>query len=181
MKLIGYARVSTSGQTFDAQLEQLNNQGCNRLFKETISGARSDRPQLKKALATLFEDDVLVVTRLDRLARSSRDLHNIIHEIEIKGAKFRSLAETWADTTTPTGKLILTVLGGLAEFERSLIHQRTSEGRERARKAGRHFGRPPKLSTYQRDQALKMREMGQDNAEIGRILGVSRSTISRIK
>ena len=179
--MIGYARVSTSGQTLDAQLEQLKDFGCDRVFRETMSGARADRPELKNALATLSDGDVLVVTRLDRLARSTRDLLDIVHTIETRGAKLKSLADTWADTTTPTGKLILTVLGGLAEFERSLIRERTSEGRDRARKAGRHLGRPFKLTPYQRDQALKMRREGQDNAEISRVLGVSRSTISRIK
>ena len=179
--MIGYARVSTSGQTLDAQLEQLKTHGCDQVFRETMSGARADRPELKNALATLSDGDVLVVTRLDRLARSTRDLLDIVHTIETRGAKLKSLADTWADTTTPTGKLILTVLGGLAEFERSLIRERTSEGRERARKAGRHLGRPFKLTPYQREQALKMRREGQDNAEIARVLGVSRSTVSRIK
>ncbi|MBV1711601.1 MAG: recombinase family protein [Desulfomicrobium sp.] len=180
-KTIGYARVSTSGQTLDAQLEQLKTHGCDQVFRETMSGARADRPELKNALATLSDGDILVVTRLDRLARSTRDLLDIVHTIETRGAKLKSLADTWADTTTPTGKLILTVLGGLAEFERSLIRERTSEGRERARKAGRHLGRPFKLTPYQREQALKMRREGQDNAEIARVLGVSRSTVSRIK
>jgi DNA invertase Pin-like site-specific DNA recombinase len=136
---------------------------------------------LKKALDALNDGDVLVVTRLDRLARSTRDLLDIVHTIEIRGAKLKALTDSWADTTTPTGKLILTVLGGLAEFERSLIAERTAEGRERARRAGRRMGRPPKLSTYQRAAVLKMRRKGQDNAEISRVLGVSRSTISRIK
>ncbi len=181
MNFIGYARVSTSGQTLDAQLEQLGGAGCDQGFKETVSGARSDRPELKKALDSLSDGDVLIVTRLDRLARSTRDLLDIVHTIETKGAKLKALADSWADTTSPTGKLILTVLGGLAEFERSLIAERTTEGRERAKRAGKRMGRPPKLSTYQRDVALKMRSEGQDNAEIARVLGVSRSTISRIK
>ena len=132
MKMIGYARVSTSGQTLDAQLEQLKAHGCDQVFKETMSGARSDRPELRKALAHLSESDVLVVTRLDRLARSTRDLLDIVHTVETRGARLKALTDSWADTTTPTGKLILTVLGGLAEFERSLIRERTSEGRERA-------------------------------------------------
>ena len=181
MNSIGYARISTSGQTLDAQLEQLGAAGCDSVFKETMSGARSDRPELRKALATLSEGDVLVITRLDRLARSTRDLLDIVHEIETNGAKLKALTDSWADTTTPTGKLILTVLGGLAEFERSLIAERTAEGRDRARRAGRRLGRPPKLSQFQRDVVLKMRLDGQDNAEIARVLGVSRSTVSRIK
>ena len=124
---------------------------------------------------------MLIVTRLDRLARSTRDLLDIVHTIETRSAKLKALTDAWADTTTPTGKLILTVLGGLAEFERSLIAEQTAEGRECARRAGRRLGRPPKLSTYQREAVLKMRRKGQDNAEIARVLGVSRSTISRIK
>jgi DNA invertase Pin-like site-specific DNA recombinase len=180
-KAIGYARVSTSGQTLDAQLEQLKAAGCDPIFRETMSGARSDRPELKKALAGLSEGDVLMVTRLDRLARSTRDLLDITHTIDGRGAKLKALADAWADTTTPTGRLILTVLGGLAEFERSLIRERTSEGRARAKKAGRHLGRPSKLTPYQRDMALRLRAEGQDNAEIARVLGVSRSTVSRIR
>ena len=181
MNSIGYARVSTSGQTLDAQLEQLGAAGCRSVFRETMGGARSDRPELRKALEALSEGDVLIVTRLDRLARSTRDLLDIVHTIETRGAKLKALTDSWADTTTPTGKLILTVLGGLAEFERSLIAERTAEGRDRAKRAGRRLGRPPKLTAHQRDAALRMRADGQDNAEIARVLGVSRSTVSRIK
>jgi len=181
MTVIGYARVSTSGQTLDAQLEQLGGAGCVRVFRETMSGARSDRPQLTAALKALEEGDTLIITRLDRLARSTRDLLDIVHTIETKGATLKALTESWADTTTPTGKLILTVLGGLAEFERTLIADRTAEGRDRARKAGKRLGRPFKLTTYQRQAVLDMRAQGEDNAAIARILGVSRSTISRIK
>lgn len=178
--MIGYARVSTSGQTLDAQLEQLGTAGCDPIFKETMSGARNDRSELSKALAALSEGDVLIVTRLDRLARSTRNLLEIVNTIESKGAKLKALADTWADTTTPTGKLILTVLGGLAEFERSLIAERTAEGRERAKRAGRRLGRPFKLTSHQREAALELRQKGQSNAEIARLLGVSRPTISRI-
>ncbi|MBF9036827.1 recombinase family protein [Rhodobacterales bacterium HKCCE2091] len=181
MKSIGYARVSTSGQTLVAQLEQLSAARCEPVYQETISGVRSDRPELKKALAELSKGDVLIVTRLDRLARSTFDLLEIVRQVEGKGAKLRSLAEAWADTTTPAGRLILTVLGGLAEFERSLIAERTGEGRDRARREGRRLGRPPKLSAHQRDLVAQWRAEGQDNAQIARALGVSRSTVSRIK
>lgn len=180
MKTIGYARVSTTGQTLDAQRDQLASVPCDRVFKETVSGARADRPELRKALESVQEGDVLVVTRLDRLARSTRDLLDIVHAIEGKGARLRSIADPWADTTTPSGKLILTVLGGLAEFERSLIRDHTAEGRARARSAGRHLGRPFKLTPHQRQEVLRLRAEGQDNAVIARLLGVSRSTISRI-
>ena len=180
MKSIGYARVSTSGQTLNAQLDQLGAFGCELVFREKESGARSDRPELHKALDALSSGDVLVVTRLDRLARSTRDLLEIVDRVEAKGAKLKSLSDSWADTTTPTGKLVLTVLGGLAEFERSLIAERTAEGRVRAMAAGRKMGRPSKLSKYQRSQVVKMRLQGMSNAEIGRLMGVSRSTISRV-
>lgn len=145
-----------------------------------MSGARRDRPQLQNALNTLDAGDVLTVTRLDRLARSTRDLLEIVHTIERKGAQLCSLSDAWADTTTPTGRLILTVLGGLAEFERSLIAERTAEGRARAKRDGRRLGRKPKLNAHQRRAVMDMRAEGQNNAEIARILGVSRSTVSRI-
>jgi DNA invertase Pin-like site-specific DNA recombinase len=171
MKAIGYARVSTSGQTLDAQLDQLRAAGCDLIFKETMSGAQANRPELKKALAVLDDGDTLIITRLLELVRT----------VENSGAKLRSLAEAWADTTTPAGRLILTVLGGLAEFERSLIAERTGEGRERARREGRRLGRPPKLTPHQKALIAQWRAEGQDNAQIARALGVSRSTVSRTR
>ena len=181
MKKIAYARVSTSGQSLETQVKQLTEEGCDRIFKETISGAKSNRPDLDKALAALSEGDVFVVTRLDRLARSTFDLLQTVRAIEAKGAKLKSLAEAWADMTTPAGKLILTVLGGLAEFERSLIAERTAEGRARAKREGRRLGRPPLLSAHQRELIAEWRAEGQDNAQIARALGVSRSTVSRVQ
>lgn len=181
MKMIGYARVSTTSQTLDAQLEQLLDAGAVKVFQETASGARSDRPALRQALAALETGDVLTLTRLDRLARSTRDLLDIVATIEGKGARMRSLADPWADTTTPAGRMILTVFGGLAEFERSLIAERTSEGRERARREGRRLGRKPSLTPHQRKLALQMRAEGKDNADIARTFNVHRSTISRLQ
>lgn len=180
MAAIGYARVSTSGQTLTAQLDQLAAAGCTRTFREQISGARSDRPELRRAIAALEPGDVLTVTRLDRLARSTRDLLNVLDEVTAKGAAFRSLADAWADTTTPAGRLMVTVLGGLAEFERELIRQRTGEGRERARKAGKSLGRRPKLTPHQQEQARAMKQAGQTDATIAALLGVSRPTITRL-
>ena len=130
--LIGYARVSTDGQTLDAQQATLKANGAERIFSEKISGAVTDRKALAKALAGLETGDVLLVTRLDRLARSTRDLLNILYQIRKAGAKFRSLADAWADTTTPHGELMITILAGLATFERHLIRARTDEGRKRA-------------------------------------------------
>src|SRR6516165_6530097 len=141
MTTIGYARVSTDGQTLQAQTEALHGAGCARIFAEKISGAYSDRPQLAKAIAALTPGDTLIVTKLDRLARSTRDLLNTLAAVGEAGATFKSLADSWADTTTPHGRLMLTVLGGLAEFERHLILARTSEGRQRAQQRGVRFGR----------------------------------------
>src|SRR4249920_370267 len=133
MPLFGYGRVSTRDQDLAAQDAELRAAGCAKVFKEKASGAKTDRPELAKVIRRLEPGDVLVVTRLDRLARSTRDLLNVLDEIKERGAGFRSLKDAWADTTTAHGRLMLTVLGGLAEFERELIRTRTGEGRERAK------------------------------------------------
>jgi DNA invertase Pin-like site-specific DNA recombinase len=180
MKIYGYARVSTDGQTLAAQDAALKAAGTIKIFAEKISGARSDRPQLAKLLKVLEEGDTVIVTRLDRLARSTRDLLNTLHAISRAGATFKSLADAWADTTTPHGRLMLTVLGGLAEFERELIMARTGEGRARAKAAGKHMGRPPKLTPFQRQEALKRREAGESLTDIARTYGVAHTTIGRL-
>jgi DNA invertase Pin-like site-specific DNA recombinase len=181
MALIGYARVSTEGQTLEAQVDQLKLAGAERIFREQVSGARATRPQLKKAIGVLGPADVLLVTRLDRLARSTRDLLNVLDELGRMGADFRSLRDTWADTTTPHGRLMLTVLGGLAEFERELIRARTGEGRERAKAKGVRLGRKPKLTLHQSREALARRDAGEPLTEIARSYNVSHSTISRLR
>lgn len=178
--IYGYARVSTDGQSLDAQLAELKAAGCQKVFQEKISGARSDRKELARAMGRLGNGDVLIVCRLDRLARSSRDLLNILHEIGLKEAQFRSLGDPWADTSTPHGRLMLTVLAGLAEFERSLIRTRTSEGRERAMRDGVKFGRKPKLTQHQRREAISRRDNGETLAAIAKSYNVSHSTISRL-
>jgi DNA invertase Pin-like site-specific DNA recombinase len=178
--IYGYARVSTDGQSVDAQVRQLTKAGCKKVFRETASGAQTDRAQLRKALAALDADDVLVVTRLDRLARSTRDLLNTLGTITERKAGFKSLGDTWADTTTPHGRLMLTVLGGLAEFERELIRARTGEGRERAKARGVRMGRPPKMTQNQIKEALRRRDNGEPMREIARSYDVSHSTISRL-
>ena len=180
MTVFGYARVSTDGQTLDAQVAELSAAGAAKVYREKVSGALSSRVQLNRALAALGEGDVLLVTRLDRLARSTRDLLNTLAAIAEKGAGFRSLRDTWADTTTPHGRLMLTVLAGLAEFERELIRARTGEGRERAKARGVRLGRKPKLTPHQRIEALKRRDAGEPLVEIARTFGVSHSTISRL-
>ena len=138
---LGYARVSTYGQTLDAQLEQLRGAGCTKIYREKVTGAHNDRRELLRMLDHLAPGDVVTVTRIDRLARSTFDLFAIVKQIVDVEAQFRSLAEPWADTGTSTGRLMIAVLGGLADVERDLIRTRTAEGRSRAQKRGQHMGR----------------------------------------
>jgi DNA invertase Pin-like site-specific DNA recombinase len=178
MAHLGYGRVSTDGQSLTAQVAELKAAGCTEIYQEKISGAKSDRKQLSRLIAHLGDGDVLVVTRLDR--RSTRNLLNLLGALADKGAGFKSLRDTWADTTTPHGRLMLTVLGGLAEFERELIRSRTGEGRERAKARGVVMGRKPKLTHHQRQEAIARREAGESLVDIGRSYAVSHSTISRL-
>lgn len=164
--IVGYARVSTTEQTLHAQLQALQSAGCAKVYSEKESGAKTDRPQLAKALAQLNPGDCLIVTKLDRLARSTRDLLNTLAAVGEAGATFKSLGDAWADTTTPAGKLMLTVLGGLAEYERHLILARTSEGRTRAQQRGVRFGRKPKLTVHQQQEALARRSAGEALVDI---------------
>jgi DNA invertase Pin-like site-specific DNA recombinase len=181
MNLYGYARVSTNGQALDAQIAQLHAAGCIRIFQEKVSGAKTDRAELKKLLRGLRNGDLVLVTRLDRLARSTRDLLNILALVSDRSAGFRSLGDIWADTTTAHGRLMLTVLGGLAEFERELIRTRTAEGRARAVARGVRLGRRPKLNQEQRLQACAMRVAGDEVKAIAKVFKVSGSTISRLR
>jgi DNA invertase Pin-like site-specific DNA recombinase len=181
MKMIGYARVSTVGQSLESQVQQLREHGCTRLFQEKVSGAKSDRPRLAHLLSSLGPGDTLIVTRLDRLARSTSDLLNIIQVTAKKGANFLSLAEPWANTVTPVGKLMLTVLGGIAEFERDLIALRTNEGRARARQSGVKFGPKFKLSPHQVEEIRRRKEAGESCRFLARSYGVSPNTISRVR
>src|SRR5579862_7772537 len=146
---LGYARVSTYGQTLDAQLEQLRAAGCAKIFREKVTGARADRRELLRLLKDLAPGDVVTVTRIDRLARSTFDLFAIVKQIVDAKAQIRSLAEPWADTGTSTGRLMIAVLGGLADVERDLIRTRTAEGRSRAKARGQRMGRPSKLTDAQ--------------------------------
>jgi DNA invertase Pin-like site-specific DNA recombinase len=178
--MIGYARVSTDSQTLDAQQAALRTAGAEKVFAEKVSGVVTERKALTRAIEALGVGDVLLVTRLDRLARSTRDLLNVLDAVGKAGAGFKSLADAWADTTTPHGRLMLTVLGGLAEFERELIKARTEEGRKRAQARGVRFGRKLKLTPHQRAEALARRVAGEALVEIGRSYNVSHSTISRL-
>ena len=180
MPMFGYARVSTNGQDLAGQDAELMAAGCAKVFKEKVSGAKTDRPELAKAIRKLEDGDVLVVTRLDRLARSTRDLLNVLAEISKRGAGFKSLKDSWADTTTAHGRLMLTILGGLAEFERELIRARTGEGRKRAKARGVRFGRPRKMTPHQRQEALQRLHAGETMAEVARTYAVDGATISRL-
>jgi len=179
--IYGYARVSTDGQSVEAQVTTLTAAGAGKVFREVASGVKTERAQLRRVLETLDIGDVLLVTRLDRLARSTRDLLNTLATVAAKGAALRSLGDSWADTTTPHGRLMLTVLGGLAEFERELIRARTGEGRARAKERGVRLGRTPKLTLHQQREALLRRESGEPVREIARSYNVSHTTISRIR
>ena len=178
--LIGYARVSTDGQDLAQQRAALRQAGCRRLHEEKVSGARRDRPQLARLLDQVREADVVVVCRLDRLARSTFDLFSIVKRIVDAGGQFRSLAEPWADSSTSTGRLMLAVLGGLADVERDLIRTRTAEGRSRATARGQHMGRPPALTVQQATEARQRRQDGATLKELADSYNVSKATISRL-
>lgn len=179
-RFLGYARVSTTGQALDAQLEQLRAAGCGHIYREKVTGARADRRELQKMLKQLAADDVVVVTRIDRLARSTFDLFSIVKRIADAGAAFRSLAEPWADTGTSTGRLMLAVLGGLADVERDLIRTRTAEGRSRAKARGQHMGRKPKLTAQQQTEARQRRAEGATLRELADSYNVGVATIARL-
>jgi DNA invertase Pin-like site-specific DNA recombinase len=180
VRILGYARVSTDGQALAPQVESLRAAGAIMVYRETASGAKRNRAQLARLLKEVQLGDVVLVTRLDRLARSTRDLLNVLGSLAQKGAAFRSLGDPWADTTTPHGRLILTVLAGLAEFERELIRARTGEGRARAKAEGRRMGRPHKLTPHQQREARRRHDEGESLSAIARSYNVHHSTISRL-
>jgi DNA invertase Pin-like site-specific DNA recombinase len=179
--LIGYARVSKlDQQDTHAQVKALKEAGCKRIFEESASGGRWDRPELHRALDQLRQGDVLVVWKLDRLSRSLKDLLHILENINEAEAGFRSLTES-IDTTTPAGRMMLQMLGAFAEFERSMVRERTRLGLMAARERGRIGGRLPKLTSHQRTEAIKMVNSGDKSAaEVARLFRVHRSSISRL-
>src|SRR5215470_4006445 len=158
----GYARVSTKAQDYQAQVEALKAAGCEKIYSEKQSGkSRNGRPEFTKLMKALLPGDTVVVTKLDRLARSSRDLHNILHELQERSCGFLSLGESWCDTTTDIGRLVMTIMGGIAEFERSLIRKRCEEGIERAKRKGTKFGRPTALDTSQKRKIAERYAKGE--------------------
>src|SRR6478672_7502069 len=178
MAIIGYARVSTQDQHLTGQLEALTAAGAMTIYREKISGVRADRPQLTKLMAGLKAGDIVVVTKLDRLGRSTRELLDLIERIGKGGASFRSLGDPLWDTSSSQGRLLSTLLAAIAEFERDLIKERTGDGRKRAMANGIKFGRKPKLSDFQRQEAIKRRAAGETLAEIAKSYAVDVSIIS---
>jgi DNA invertase Pin-like site-specific DNA recombinase len=178
--LIGYARVSTDDQNLSLQRAALQTAGCKRIYEEKISGAKRDRPELARLLDQIRSQDVIVVSRLDRLARSTRDLLEIAEKLNAAEAGLRSLHEPWADTTSPAGRMVLTVFAGIAEFERELIHERTSAGRIAAKDRGVRFGRPSKLTSDQIALAQRLTAEGTSVADVSKVLNVHRTTLYRV-
>mgnify|MGYP000892635332 CR=1 FL=1 len=178
---IGYARVSTEEQHLDLQLEALKNAGSDRIFQEKISSRKSDRPELERVLDHLREGDILVVWKLDRLARSTRELLDIVEKVKKGGAGLQSLSEPWADTTSYAGKMVLTVFAGIAEFERELLRDRTSAGRIAAKKRGVRFGRPVKLNPDQKQAAMQFLQEGNSPKQVANIFSVHPATIYRLR
>jgi DNA invertase Pin-like site-specific DNA recombinase len=177
---IGYARVSTDNQHTENQIAMLKKAGCKRIFEETASGGRWERPELQDCLKHLREGDVLVVWKLDRLSRSLSDLLRILEKVDKAGASFKSLTET-LDTSGPCGRLMMNMLGSFNQFEREIIKERTKLGLERARSNGRIGGGRYKLSASQQAEAIKMIRSGEKTqSEIADLFNVDRSTISRM-
>ena len=178
--IIGYARVSTEDQNLDGQLDALKVAGAERIFADKITGTARSRPELDRLLDQLRQGDVITVTKYDRLARSLRDLLDIVDTIKAQGAGFRSLAED-IDTTTPAGRLVFHVFASIAQFERERISERTKEGLEAARKRGRVGGRPSALTAAQKAEVRKMRDDElRPLAEISHLFNVSIKTVRRV-
>jgi DNA invertase Pin-like site-specific DNA recombinase len=180
MALIGYARVSAQDQDLSCQLDALESAGAVKIYREKVSGVRADRPQLAKLMASLQAGDVVVVTKLGRLGRSTRELLDLIDRIGKADASFRSLGDPLWDTGSPQGRLLSTLLAAIVEFERELTRERTGEGRKRAMANGVKFGRKRKLSSYQRAEAIKRRTAGETLASIAKSYAVHLSMISRL-
>jgi DNA invertase Pin-like site-specific DNA recombinase len=164
----GYARVSSGTQDYAGQCEALKGAGCARIYSEKASGRdRAGRPEFSRLMKALAPGDTVVVTKLDRLARSSRDLHNILHDLAERSCGFISLGEAWCDTTTDVGRLMLTIMGGIAEFERGLIRKRCEEGIARAKRKGTRFGRPSALDPGRRRKIAERYSAGALASDYG--------------
>jgi DNA invertase Pin-like site-specific DNA recombinase len=176
----GYARVSSKAQDYTAQVEALKAAGCEKIYSEKMSGKSTNgRREFDKLIRVLLPGDVVVVTRLDRLARSGRDLLNILHDLDAKGGSFVSLREQWCDTSTSVGRLMMTIMGGINQFERELITARCEEGIARAKAQGKKFGRKPKLDAGERRMIADRHGKGETMAALALEYDVSEPTIWR--
>lgn len=177
--IVGYARVSTQDQSLELQLDALRIAGCEQIFSEKITGKSRERPELNLCLKMLRKDDVLVVWKLDRLARSLKDLVELINELESRQIGFRSVTEA-IDTTTAGGRLVFHIFGALAEFEHNLIRERTIAGLAAARARGRKGGRKPSMSTADtRKAAAMLKDDKITKKEVAEHFGVSRLTLNK--
>jgi len=178
MTMVGYARVSTDHQSLEAQRDALIGVGCERIFTDTLSGARDDRPGLTALLAYVRAGDTVVVTALDRLGRSLSAVIRTVETLTAAGVLLRSLREG-IDYSTPTGRMLAGIFASLAEYERELMHERAAAARAAARLRGRHTGRPPRLTPAQARQVRALRDGGESIADLVTTYGVSRATIYR--
>ena len=179
--IYGYARVSTDAQDLSSQLAQLKAAGCARIFREKVSGATADRPQLRKLMAAVSDGDVVIIPAVDRLSRDTTDLLVIARDLQKAGAGLRSIAEPVVDTTSDFAELVLAMLGVAAKLERRRIKERTERGRSDAKAKGVKFGRKPKLTPHQQREAIRRRDRdGETLRSIARTYNVSAATISRL-
>lgn len=178
MSIVGYARVSSAGQSLDVQIEQLRNAGCEKLFSEKQSGtSTNNRMALKETLEWLREGDTLVVTRLDRLARSGKDLHDIVHKLSAKQVGFQCLQQGAVDTTSSMGKLVLGILGAVAEFETDIRKERQREGIEKAKLRGVYKGRPASIDV---EKIKELKAAGMGATAIAQEMDIGRASVYRL-
>lgn len=178
--LVGYARVSSVGQDHAGQVERLHSAGAEKVFQEKQSGLDKDRPQLAEAVRFVREGDVLLVTKLDRLARSAADLHRIVEDLNSRGVGFRVLDDATLDTTTRTGKLVFGILASIAEFETAIRRERQMEGVAKAKAEGRTGGRPASLTADHRADIVRLHREGTSIRKIAAAVGFSTATVQKV-
>jgi DNA invertase Pin-like site-specific DNA recombinase len=179
MTNVGYARVSSTGQDLSVQLDRLETAGCEKIFQEKRSGVDAGRPALKRCLEYLREGDTLLVTKIDRLARSTADLYSIVQKLADKGVAFKVVDDPTIDTATRTGKLMMGILALIAEFENDIRHERQMDGIAKAKERGVQFGRKPILVAETVKQVRKLRKAGKTVPEIMRQTSLSKASVYR--